>query len=155
MNYCNFCVILNVRKTMKEGAEMKVASTSERLKQIMEQRNLQQVDILTLCKPYCEQYGVPLRKNDISQYVNGKHEPNQKKLTVLAKGLKVSETWLMGYDVDPFENNKVLQEIMNKVLLLDSFDQGRVVGQIDEMLKDPKYHKDDLKTSKGDSSITA
>lgn len=134
---------------------MKVASTSERLKQIMEQRNLRQVDILNLCKPYCEKYGVPLRKNDISQYVNGKHEPDQKKLTVLSKGLNVSETWLMGYDVDPFENNTFLQEIMNKVVLLDSFDQGYIVAQIDEMLKKPKYHKENLKTSKGDTSITA
>jgi len=48
-----------------------------------------------------------------------------------------------------------LQDIMNKVSLLDPFDQGYIMRQIDEMLKDPKYHKDDLKTSKGDSSITA
>ena len=140
---------------MKEGAEMKVASTSERLKQIMEQRNLRQVDILNLCRPYCEKYDVPLRKNDISQYVNGKHEPEQDKLTILAKALKVDECWLMGYETDQFQDNKVLQDIMNKVSLLDPFDQGYIMRQIDEMLKDPKYHKDDVKTSKGDASITA
>lgn len=134
---------------------MKVATTSERLKQIMEERNLRQVDILNLCKPYCEKYNIPLRKNDISQYVNGKHEPDQNKLTILAKGLKVCEVWLMGYDVNPIEQNTNVQNVMNKFLSLDQYDQGYIVGKIDELLRDPKYHQNDVKTSKGDSSITA
>ena len=58
-----------------------------------------QIDILNLCKPYCEQYGVKMNKSDISQYVSGKVEPNQDKLFVLGNALNVSEAWLMGYDV--------------------------------------------------------
>ena len=78
---------------------MKNSSTSERLKQIMNERSLRQVDILEAAKPYCEKYGVKLAKNDLSQYVSGKVEPRQEKLTILGLALNVSETWLMGYDV--------------------------------------------------------
>ena len=79
---------------------MKKEKTSDRLKKIMAQCNLKQVDILNLAKPYCEKYNVKLGKSDLSQYVSGKVEPSQNKLTVLSLALKVSETWLMGYDVD-------------------------------------------------------
>lgn len=65
----------------------------------MNSRNLRQVDILTKAEPYCEKYGVKLGKNALSQYVSGKVEPGQKKLTILSLALGVSEAWLMGYDV--------------------------------------------------------
>ena len=78
---------------------MKNSSTSERLKQIMNERSLRQVDILEAAKPFCEKYGVKLAKNDLSQYVSGKVEPRQEKLTILGLGLNVSEKGLMGYDV--------------------------------------------------------
>ena len=38
-------------------------------------------------------------RNDLSQYLSGKFQPKQAKLTVLALALNVSEAWLMGYDV--------------------------------------------------------
>lgn len=78
---------------------MKKQTTSERLKQIMSERNLRQVDILEMCKPYCQKYNIKLGRNDLSQYVTGKVEPGQKKLTVLGMALNVSEAWLMGFDV--------------------------------------------------------
>jgi len=78
---------------------MKV-TTADRLKELMEKRNLKQVDILKLAEPYCDKYGVKLNRNDVSQYVSGKVEPKQKKLTVLANALNVSEPWLMGYDIE-------------------------------------------------------
>lgn len=78
---------------------MKKESTSDRLRQIMSERNLRQVDILEMCKPYCQKYNVKLGRNDLSQYVTGKVEPGQKKLTVLGMALNVSEAWLMGFDV--------------------------------------------------------
>lgn len=65
----------------------------------MNERSLRQVDILEAAKPFCEKYGVKLAKNDLSQYVSGKVEPRQEKLTILGLALNVSETWLMGYDV--------------------------------------------------------
>ena len=78
---------------------MQSEDTASRLKQIMSERNLRQVDILDLANPYCQQLGVKLSKTDLSQYVNGKVKPGQEKLTILGLALNVSETWLMGYDV--------------------------------------------------------
>lgn len=78
---------------------MKKSNTSQRLKQIMSEKNLRQADILRAAEPYCKRYGIKLAKNDLSQYVNGKVEPGQEKLTILGLALGVSEAWLMGYDV--------------------------------------------------------
>ena len=71
---------------------MKATNTSARLKMIMTERGLRQVDILNAAKPFCAQFGVKLEKNDLSQYVNGKVEPGQEKLTILGLALNVSET---------------------------------------------------------------
>ena len=78
---------------------MKQFTTSQRLEQIMRSRNMRQVDILNAAEPYCKKYGIKLGKNDMSQYVSGKVEPGQDKLTILGLALNVSEAWLMGYDV--------------------------------------------------------
>ncbi|MGN0686799.1 MAG: hypothetical protein ACI4KA_01680 [Oscillospiraceae bacterium] len=86
---------------------MKISNTSERLKTLMESRNLRQVDILEKCEPFCKQYGVQLKKNALSEYVNGKTEPGQHKLTILGLALNVSEAWLMGYDV-PMERDNAI-----------------------------------------------
>lgn len=74
-------------------------NTSTRLKQIMQERNLRQVDVLERTIPLCRKYDVKMNKSDISQYVSGKVEPNQDKLFVLSLALNVSEGWLMGFDV--------------------------------------------------------
>lgn len=78
---------------------MKATSTAERLQNIMKERNIKQSEIIEKAQPYCKKYGIKLGKNDLSQYVNGKVEPGQKKLSVLALALNVNEAWLMGYDV--------------------------------------------------------
>lgn len=78
---------------------MKQYSTAQRLKQIMDMRGYRQVDILEAAEPYCQKYGVKLGKNALSQYVSGKVEPGQERLTILGLALGVSEAWLMGYDV--------------------------------------------------------
>ena len=78
---------------------MKISSTANRLKTIMVERNIKQVDILRLAKPFCDQHNVKLGKNDLSQYVSGKVEPGQEKLTMLGLALNVSEAWLIGFDV--------------------------------------------------------
>lgn len=78
---------------------MKKENTAMRLKQIMDEKHLRQIDILNLTIPYCEKYNVKMNKSDISQYCSGKTEPNQNKLFILGKALNVNETWLMGFDV--------------------------------------------------------
>ena len=74
---------------------MKKENTAIRLKRIMSDRNLRQVDILNLTEPYCKKYDVKMNKSDISQYCSGKTEPNQDKLFILGIALNVSEAWLM------------------------------------------------------------
>lgn len=69
---------------------MKISNTSERLKELMTLKGLRQIDI-------AEKTG--LGKSAISQYVSGKITPKQDKVYILAEGLNVSPTWLMGYDV--------------------------------------------------------
>lgn len=83
---------------------MKEFTTSERLKELMAERDLRQVDILKLAEPFCKKFGLKLGKNEISQYVSGKVEPRQDKLSLLGMALNVSEVWLMGYDVPMIRN---------------------------------------------------
>ena len=90
---------------------MKKESTASRLKQLMSERGLRQVDILERTRAICDRYDVKMNKSDISQYVAGKVEPNQDKLFALALALNVSEGWLMGFDV-PKERVTVLPKIL-------------------------------------------
>lgn len=83
---------------------MMKSNTSERLNQIMQERNIRQSDILEMAKPYCVKYGIRLGRSDLSQYVTGKTRPGQDKLAMLGFALNVSEAWLMGYDV-PMERD--------------------------------------------------
>lgn len=92
---------------------MKITNTSSRLKSLMLERNLRQVDILSAAKPFCARYGIKLEKSDLSQYVNGKVEPGQDKLTVLALALDVSEAWLMGYDVSASRSETAIPKARN------------------------------------------
>ncbi len=78
---------------------MKNSNTQSRLKKIMEERDLKQIDVVHLCEPYCKKYNVKFNKSDLSQYLSGKTVPNQDKLYILCNALKVSEAWLMGFDV--------------------------------------------------------
>ena len=78
---------------------MKKENSQIRLKKIMNDRGLRQVDILEKSKPFQTKLGVKLGKSALSQYVNGIQSPDQHKLSLLAMTLDVSEAWLMGYDV--------------------------------------------------------
>lgn len=101
---------------------MKKHTTSYRLKQIMTERNLKQVDILNLATPFCQKYGIKLNKNDLSQYVSGKVEPGQNKLYILGQALNVSEAWLMGFDV-PMEKSYKPSKNTSDVLSLNSHEK--------------------------------
>lgn len=141
---------------------MKELTTANRLKQIMNERGLKQVEILEACKPYCEKYGVKLAKNDLSQYISGKVQPGQDKLSILGLALNVNEVWLMGYNVPPGKDElqKIEQQLQSEAaacemfekcygkeafqavslfLQLDTLDQGRAIGTMEEMLKQDKY----------------
>ena len=114
---------------------MKASSTSQRLRQIMNLRDLRQVDILRAAEPYCKQFGVKLNKNDLSQYVSGKTVPGQDKLTILGLTLGVSEAWLMGYDVDMDRSpvsasHKALSSNIDNILPMPAMRKIPLVGSI-------------------------
>lgn len=93
---------------------MKKTTTSERLKEYMRIHRLRQVDIIEMVKPFCDELGVKFNKSDLSQYVSGKTEPGQDKLVILSKALKVSEPWLMGYEVSPEPSKEPPKEPKNQ-----------------------------------------
>lgn len=145
---------------------MKVSNTAARLRSLMNERGIRQVDILTASKPFCEKYGVKLAKNDLSQYVNGKVEPGQEKLTILGLALNVSEAWLMGYDVSQsrddtsaLPSNIIPMPEMRKIPLLGTIACGAPVladahinGEVDIPAN---IHADFALTCQGDSMINA
>ena len=83
---------------------MEKVTTGTRLRQIMQERGLKQIDIVRLCAPLAREAGMSMGRSAISQYVSDKVLPAQRQLTVLGKALNVSEAWLMGYDVDRDRN---------------------------------------------------
>lgn len=151
---------------------MKKVTTSERLKYIMSKNDLKQIDILKLAEPYCKKYDVKLNKNDLSQYVSGKVEPGQHKLTILGLALNVSEAWLMGYDV-PMErisfsqfNEDTLSKYSNlhpiqlkKIPLLGEIACGEPIWANEDkehyVMADMDIDADFCLTAKGDSMVNA
>ena len=114
-------------------------NTSDRLKQLMNERKLKQVDILNLSLPYCKKYNIKMNKSDISQYVSGKVEPSQEKLVVLGMALNVSEAWLMGFDVSPIrkDNSKEAEkdvDLLWKFSMLEQRDKETILDMIDVMV---------------------
>lgn len=122
---------------------MERESTAKRLKQIMDERNLKQVDILNMSLPICKHYDIKMNKSDISQYVSGKVEPSQEKLVVLGLALNVTEAWLMGFDV-PMERKDTASQagkdfdLLYKFSMLSNRDKNIVLNMIDYMIA----HKD-------------
>lgn len=114
-------------------------STADRLKQIMKERNLKQVDILNMSLPICAKYDVKMNKSDISQYVSGKVEPSQEKLVVLGMALNVTESWLMGFDVSSERKDTQIQaekdfDVLYRYSMLNERDKKIVSDMIDSML---------------------
>lgn len=110
---------------------MERETTSNRLKQIMQERNLKQVDILNLTLPICKKYNVKMNKSDISQYVSGKVEPSQEKLSVLGMALNVTETWLMGFDA----TRERSQNSDKSIPILEQMDLWNAIKDDKEMVK--------------------
>lgn len=129
-------------------------NTSERLKYLMEERGLKQIDILNKCIPICDKFGVKMGRNDISQYVSGKVKPKQDKLSILAIALGVSEAWLMGYDVPiADDNNHIFAS--SKVPLYSAISCGTGIF-VDDNIEEYLYIPDKLlKKGKDYFAVTA
>lgn len=107
-------------------------NTAMRLKWIMRERNLRQVDVLKLAEPYCKQFGLKLTKSDMSQFLSGKVVPGEWKLSLLGRALNVSEAWLMGYDVpmerkEPAASDEPQRDEFIQLFSLLTADQRQIV----------------------------
>ena len=118
----------------------KTNNTSIRLKEYMNKNNMKQVDILNKAEPYCKQYNVKLTKQDLSQYVSGKTEPNQDKLAILSMALNVDITWLMGLNVPMERKPATTDELVTLINSLDDNQQKNVIDYI-QFLKSKKEYK--------------
>lgn len=68
----------------------KVATTADRLKTIMHNRDIRQIDIAQI---------TGIHKGTISHYITGRLVPKSDAIVKMSSTLGVSELWLMGYDV--------------------------------------------------------
>lgn len=110
-------------------------TTQQRLRQVMSERNLKQIDILNMSKKYQDKYNIKMSKSHLSQYVNGKSSPDQHKLYLLAKTLGVSEAWLLGYDVQK-ENDSEVSSIETIYNQLDPPRKAKVYNFAEYQLKE-------------------
>lgn len=87
---------------------------STRLAEALKQRGMRQIDL-------CNATGIG--RSAISQYLSGFNEPKQDYIFKIATALKVSEAWLMGFDVEmdsqPHTSRSnedfYLKEMMNEI----------------------------------------
>lgn len=137
---------------------MKRSNTSERLKYLMDAKNLKQSDIIERVTAM----GEYISKSALSQYVNGQSTPDQRKLTILSKALDVSEVWLMGYGDTELKNIKNIvffKPSTKKIPIIGTIAAGEpilAVENIEEYIDlDVKISADFALRVKGDSMVGA
>ena len=74
----------------------RIESCGKRIAKALTIRNMRQADL-------AEMTNIP--KSSLSLYLKGAYEPKDDRIYVIAKALRVSEAWLMGYDV-PMEKSE-------------------------------------------------
>ena len=67
------------------------AELKNRLKEALSLRNMKPIEL-------SEKTGIP--KSAISQYMSGYAKPKSDRIYLMAKALRVTEAWLIGYDVE-------------------------------------------------------
>ena len=68
-----------------------VEELKDRLKKALSIRNMKPIEL-------SEKTGIP--KSAISQYMSGYTKPKQDRIYLISKALNISESWLLGYNVD-------------------------------------------------------
>lgn len=86
-----------------------IESISKRLNYAMSIRHISQAELSEKTK---------ISTGSLSQYMNGKINPKQDRIFILARVLSVSEAWLMGYDV-PMEKAKAERLDFNQFVNVD------------------------------------
>ncbi|MDT2901024.1 helix-turn-helix domain-containing protein [Lactococcus lactis] len=135
---------------------MKKENSQIRLKKIMNDRGLRQVDILEKSKPFQDKLGIKMSKTHLSNYINGKSNPDQQKLILLSQTLGVSEPWLMGYDVPMIEpsesenNSETIEETVTVMKKLEEPRQKIVLETANVQLKEQEEQKSKIVSIKNE-----
>ena len=74
----------------------RIDSCGKRIAKALSIRDIRQADLAQMTN---------IPKSSLSLYLSDAYEPKQDRIFLIAKALRVSEAWLMGYDV-PMENEK-------------------------------------------------
>ena len=117
-----------------------MATSTERINQIMKEKRLRQIDVLNLAKPFQEKYNIKFSKSHLSQYVNGKSNPDNEKIFLLSKVFGVTEAWLLGYDVHRYERieetkiNASLTPQSLKIPVLGTVAAGIPISAVEDIL---------------------
>ena len=116
---------------------MKKETTAQRLKYLMDKHGYKQADVLRIAEPFCKRYGVKLNRSDLSQYISGKFEPKQDKLTILSMVFNTSEAFLMGLDVpeDNVRSFYLKEGTQIKIVHKDLYDVLKEIGLNERQLR--------------------
>lgn len=117
-----------------------------RIKDSMKTKNITQAELSKI---------TGIRASSISDYLTGKYQPKQDKISLIAEALSVNPGWLMGYEDTQFTTNvandlhdshlpdpvysKDEQELINMYRKLDIVDKAEIRGEIKGLLKADKY----------------
>lgn len=113
------------------------ATSSQRIAEMMDKLNITQADIVRTTK---------IPKSTLSNYLNGKRNPDQDGLSVIADPYGINPAWLMGYDVpmfleditytfrDPSDYTRRLLAYAEKMRELSSEAREIIFDQIDYQL---------------------
>ena len=115
----------------------KVATTADRLKTIMHNRDIRQIDIAQI---------TGIHKGTISHYITGRLVPKSDAIVKMSSTLGVSELWLMGYDV-PMTAAEVDPETVRNQAIADI----ALRMQTDEQYRDVVIRLDKLDRKKLDA----
>ncbi|PFG78742.1 phage repressor protein [Lactococcus lactis] len=118
----------------------------------MNDRGLRQVDILEKSKPFQDKLGIKMSKTHLSNYINGKSNPDQQKLILLSQTLGVTEPWLMGYDVPMIEpresenDSEIIEETITVMKKLEEPRQKIVLDTASSQLEEQEKAKRAVKS---------
>lgn len=107
--------------------------TSTRLKQIMNERDLKQVDILNKSLPFQKKLNIKMGKSALSQYVNDVQSPDQDRIYLLSQTLNVSEAWLMGFDAPKYKQTNIINLNKNDFNKYNFYDTTIAAGMLAEV----------------------
>ena len=92
-----------------------VSSFKDRLKELLEMRNMKQIDLVKLTQENAKTYGKALTRSMVSRYLSGEYEPNSSNIVMIAELLDVSEAWLLGFDVPMRKDNSSKQLLSDNI----------------------------------------